>query len=38
MSSLASRTGGLEAPIALHVADDIVSLASTAATGSLDER
>ena len=37
MSWLAWRTGGLEAPIALHVANNMVSLAFTAATGSLEE-
>ena len=37
MSWLAWRTGGLEAPIALHAANNMVSLAFTAATGSLEE-
>ena len=36
-SWLAWRTGGLEAPIALHVANNLVSLAFTAATGSLED-
>ena len=36
-SWLAWRTGGLEAPVALHVANNLVSLAFSAATGSLDE-
>lgn len=36
-SWLAWRTGGLEAPIALHVANNLVSLAVTAATGSLED-
>ena len=35
-SWLAWRTGGLEAPVALHVANNIVSLAYSASTGSLD--
>ena len=35
-SWLAWRTGGLEAPVALHVANNIVSLAYSAATGSLE--
>jgi membrane protease YdiL (CAAX protease family) len=34
-SWLAWRTGGLEAPIALHIANNLVSLTFTAATGSL---
>jgi membrane protease YdiL (CAAX protease family) len=37
MSWLVWRTGGLEAAIALHVANNMVSLAFTAATGSLEE-
>ena len=36
-SWLAWRTGGLEAPIALHVANNLVSLAVTASTGSLED-
>ncbi len=36
-SWLAWRTGGLEAPVALHVANNLVSLAVSAATGSLDD-
>ena len=36
-SWLAWRTGGLEAPIALHVANNLVSLVFTASTGSLEE-
>lgn len=36
-SWLAWRTGGLEAPVALHVANNLVSLVATAATGSLEE-
>lgn len=36
-SWLAWRTGGLEAPIALHVANNLVSLVYTALTGSLEE-
>lgn len=35
-SWLAWRTGGLEAAIALHVANNVVSLVYTAATGSLE--
>lgn len=35
-SWLAWRTGGLEAPVALHVANNIVSLVYSAATGSLE--
>ena len=35
-SWLAWRTGGLEAPVALHVANNIVSLAYSASTGSLE--
>ena len=35
-SWLAWRTGGLEAPVALHVANNLVSLVYTAATGSLE--
>jgi hypothetical protein len=35
-SWLAWRTGGLEAPVALHVANNVVSLVYTAATGSLE--
>lgn len=35
-SWLAWRTGGLEAPIALHVANNVVSLVYSAATGSLE--
>ncbi|HTE71818.1 MAG TPA: type II CAAX endopeptidase family protein [Actinomycetes bacterium] len=37
MSWLVWRTGGLEAAIALHAANNMVSLAFTAATGSLEE-
>ena len=36
-SWLAWRTGGLEAPIALHIANNLVSLVYSAATGSLEE-
>lgn len=36
-SWLAWRTGGLEAAVALHVANNLVSLGVSAATGSLDE-
>jgi membrane protease YdiL (CAAX protease family) len=36
-SWLAWRTGGLEAPVALHVTNNLVSLAFSAATGSLDD-
>ena len=36
-SWLAWRTGGLEAPVALHVMNNLVSLAFTASTGSLEE-
>lgn len=36
-SWLAWRTGGLEAPVALHVANNMVSLTFTAATGSLED-
>lgn len=36
-SWLAWRSGGLEAPVALHVANNLVSLGFTAATGSLAE-
>jgi uncharacterized protein len=36
-SWLAWRTGGLEASIALHAANNLVSLGYTAATGSLEE-
>lgn len=36
-SWLAWRTGGLEAPVALHVANNMVSLAFTASTGSLED-
>ncbi len=35
-SWLAWRTGGLEAPVALHVANNVVSLVYSAATGSLE--
>lgn len=35
-SWLAWRTGGLEAPVALHVANNLVSLVYNAATGSLE--
>lgn len=35
-SWLAWRTGGLEAPVALHVANNIVSLVYSAVTGSLE--
>ena len=37
MSWLTWRTGGLEAAVALHAANNMVSLAFTAATGSLEE-
>ncbi|HEX7188464.1 MAG TPA: type II CAAX endopeptidase family protein, partial [Actinomycetes bacterium] len=36
-SWLAWRTGGLEAPVALHIVNNLVSLAFTAATGSLED-
>ena len=36
-SWLAWRTGGLEAPVALHVANNLVSLVYSAATGTLDD-
>jgi membrane protease YdiL (CAAX protease family) len=36
-SWLAWRTGGLEASIALHAANNLVSLGNTASTGSLEE-
>ena len=36
-SWLAWRTGGLEAPVALHAANNLVSLSFTAATGSLED-
>lgn len=35
-SWLAWRTGGLEAPVALHVANNLVSLVHSASTGSLE--
>lgn len=35
-SWLAWRTGGLEAPVALHVANNVVSLTYSASTGSLE--
>jgi hypothetical protein len=36
-SWLAWRTGGLEAPVALHIANNLVGLAYSAATGTLSE-
>ncbi|MGH8892254.1 MAG: lysostaphin resistance A-like protein [Actinomycetes bacterium] len=36
-SWLAWRTGGLEAPMALHVANNVVSLSFSAVTGSLED-